>query len=668
MSWSSVVPLFVLTSLIFMVPGALVAWAARARGFLLVASAPALTVSLASVAAILAPLAGLEWSVAIVVGMAVLAAAVAFAISRAAHRRSAHRLSARRSAGAVPAATPSWGLTLALAAAVVISAVLIGRRLIFVFGNPEAISQTFDNVFHLNAVRYILETGTGSTFDLGQMAGNDYYPAAWHDMVALVAQAGAASVPVSVNVTNLFIGAVAWPLGCILLVQQLFGRKPLPILAAGVLSAAFGVFPILMVDFGVLYPNLLSIALLPAVLALALNAMGMGAAPQLPPLVRWLLLIVASAGMTLAHPSSTMALLALLLPAGLVLYGRGMRSSLAAGTHSPRNAVLYTVALLASLTLLVIAWIYIRPIEEASTWRPIQTNGRAIGEVITGSPLSRPLTWLVAILIVAGIGYLASRRGQRWILGMFAILAALYVVVSSFPFGDFRTAITGVWYNDTPRLAALLPVMAVPVATAGTVWIVETVRAKWLGALERRGRLEAVQNSGLPQVASVAGLALVVVLLAYGTQQDNIQEAARAGHANYVMDEDSPLISPDEMELLERVDEHVPEDEVIAGNPWTGTSLAYAVAGRETIDPHILNEISDDADVVYNHLNEADTDPEVCTAVDNLGVGYVLDFEGPEIHGHDHGYVGLDNLVRSGVARLVDREGKASLYELTVCN
>ena len=52
--------------------------------------------------------------------------------------------------------------------------------------------------------------------------------------------------------------------------------------------------------------------------------------------------------------------------------------------------------------------------------------------------------------------------------------------------------------------------------------------------------------------------------------------------------------------------DEVPEDAVIAGNPYTGTGLAYAFANRRVLMPHMLMYLTKDGHVVNEGLDEAD--------------------------------------------------------------
>lgn len=661
MSWWSVVPLVVVAIGLLFVPGALVAWASRARGMALLAMAPAITVSIVSVSALVAPLLNMEWSLLPVFVFTALIGAVALAtttlLTKTTHTK---KPGGRRAI--------NWWAGAGHGLAIVVAAFLIGRRLMAAFGRPEAFSQTFDNVFHLNAVRYILDTGSASSITVSSMTGGGFYPAAWHDLVALLAATTGAAIPVAVNVVNLVVGAIVWPLGCIFLAHKILGNRVAVSVAAGVLSAAFGAFPLLLLDFGVLYPNFLGNALLPVALALGIQALGLGRNPSESRTVSWLLFVLVLPGLTLAHPSSTMALVALMVPPLLILWA-GLTVRLARRSQRVALPVAGMILmLLLGLGALAVLWKTVRPPEIAAFWPPIETTGRAIGEVLTSSAIGRPVSWAVMVLAVAGLVSLILRRKQLWLVGMYAVIAGLFVIVASFPFGDLRTFFTGVWYNDPPRLASLLPTVILPLAVIGAVrgW------DKWVAPLTARypSAKEPTAADGASRSRRYVGVAAAVVaasLLAVGTQQANVRAATNSAAGGYQLNNDSRLVSADEMALLKRLPDKIPHDAVMVGNPWNGSALAYAFTGRKLIQLHMLSELPGGSDQLFARLNQAGSDPTLCPIVERLHVGYVLDFGHQEVHGGDNGFRGLDNLEASGVATLLDSQGQAKIYKLTVC-
>ncbi|MEV7454731.1 DUF6541 family protein [Pseudarthrobacter oxydans] len=660
MSWWSVSPLLLFTIGLLFVPGAIVALASRIRGVALFAIAPALSVTIVAVSALIAPLAGMEWSLFPVLLLTAVLAAVAVPAAWWTARPGESRKF-------LPGAG-NWRLGLGHAIAVLIAAFLIGRRLVGAFGRPESFSQTFDNVFHLNAVRYILDTGSGSSITVSSMTGGDFYPAAWHDLVALLAATTGADITVSVNVVNLIVASVCWPLGCIFLAHQLLGKRVVVSVAAGILSAAFGAFPLLLLDFGVLYPNFLGNALLPVAVALGVQALGLTGSRAGSTLVNWLLFIAVLPGVTLAHPSSTMALLALMIPPLVILWTRFTAKISRGSRHRAVSLVGAFFLLLLGLWLAAVAWKNVRPPEIAAFWPPVETTGRAIGEVLTSSAIGRSVSWAVMVLAVAGLIVLIVQRRHLWLVGMYGVIASLFVIVASFPFGELRTFLTGVWYNDPPRLASLLPLVTLPLAVVGAVHAWD----KWVAPLGTAylSAKKAPLSAHLRRVPGYVGLSvagLACVLLVFSTQQANVREAAISASEGYRLAEDSPLISSDEMALLKRLPEKLPEDATLLGNPWNGSALAYAFTGRDLVQLHMLSEMPAGLEQLYTSLNKANSDPSVCPIVERLQVDYVLDFGHGEVHGGDNGFRGLDNLEAAGVAKLVDAEGEAKVYELIAC-
>ncbi|WP_415854082.1 DUF6541 family protein [Sinomonas sp. G460-2] len=626
------------------VPGLIVGVAARLRPFQLAAFAAPISVSVVSLAAIVAPWLGLTWS-GIPVALGTLVAALVCG------------LVAWRTRRGNQASRPDWrqsGKVLSGVAALAVAAVLIGRRLMYVFGTPDSLSQTFDNIFHLNAVRYILDTGNASSMFVSTLTGGGFYPAAWHDIVALVAGPGI-EITVATNVVNLVIGSVVWPLSMMALTRALVGERPAALWLAAVFSTGFGAFPILLLDFGVLFPNFLGTALLPAIVALLVRALGIGAEAQPGRLMTALLLLMSVPGLALAHPNSLMTLLAVALPLLLMVWaGWVRRRGFASGRILPIGV------LVGGLFVAAAAWALIRPPSSAATWAPVETVGQAVGELLALSGIGRPPTWLPAILALVGIAWAVRPAGRRWFLGVYAVIGLLFVVVAGMPFGKLRTALTGVYYNDPPRLAALLPVIGIPLAVAGGLWVWDR-GVLLVGRYWGRGRPEATRIL-LPAAAVVA-----IALSAVAIQTSSIRDAANAAAGSYRITPSAPLISTDEMALLERLDSETPADAVLVGNPWNGSSLAYAIADRRTAQAHILSEVPPGLPTIYDHLNDAKNDPAVCQAVKSLHITYVLDFGHHEVHGGDHGVKGLDNLTQSGIAQIVDQQGTAKLLRITAC-
>lgn len=665
MSWLQTIPFILAAALFLLLPGGLVAVALGLRGLPAAAVAAPVTVSIASVLAVLLPFAGLPWSAA-----AVLAGGVALAALVLAFRRSREGTGVRGAlADILPRRGPGRDRTAGrVAAAFAAGAVLIIAELALAFVTPESLSQTFDNVFHLNGLRYVLDTGSASSLTMSKMTSGDsapyFYPAAWHGLAAALIQLTGLPITVAVNVLNMAIAALVWPLGCMLLTRTVAGNRPVAVGAAGILSAAFAAFPILLLDFGVLYPNFLAISMLPAALAVIAVLFRVARHLEWPPLPRFALPLLIIPGLALAHPNGFMSLVVLSVPVALQAYSRYLCSREYRARH--RTAwLIATAGLAAGGVALYALWTNIRPPEDAAFWPPPQTPRGAVFDVVVNGAVDRPAALGVSVLMLLGLFLCWRRGGRTWMLAGFVIVAVLYVIVSGTLKGDVRSALTGVWYNDSNRIAALLPLVALPFAAVA----VDSL-AVWLR--RKTNRLAEFRAAGGPDAGNRGRLAfrIVCVLLVAAfavAQVPSMRTAIGSAQKNYRVTDHSLLLTAAERRVIDRLDEIVPADAAIAVNPWTGGALAYALAHRETTAKHILTANTADVETLNRKLRDADTDPAVCAALAATGVRYVLDFGANEVHFGNHPFPGLRNLNNSLAVKLVLADGPARLYEVTAC-
>ncbi|MGY1550970.1 DUF6541 family protein [Microbacterium sp. A588] len=613
------------------------------RGLWAAAAAPAFSTTVAGVGSTVAGWIGMRWSVVPALGVAVLIGVVIVIVRRVTGSREVVRFPRRY----------RWWTLGVLAVTGLAIALLIFR----VLGTPDAISQTFDNIFHLNAIRYITETGIASSLQLGQMTspsgGIPFYPAAWHALAAIVMQLSGASIPLVINAMSFSVAVVVWPVGALLLARVLLGSAPSVMVGAGIVAAAVPAFPLLPMDFGVLYPYQLALALLPVTLAATASLLGIGHHAKRLPAGWWaLVLIGALPGLTLAHPGGFVGWLALSAPMFVVF---GVRHWRASTSRSRRIAVI--VAALVYVAAGVLLLRALRPPLATRQWPTESGMGEAIWQVLTVTLFYPAGAWLVGISILVGLYWVVRERSGEVMIaaGMWFIGAVLFVAAEALTWGNLRDALTGSWYNNWPRLAALLAVALVPLAALGIARTADAVTA-----VVRRRRVPAAKRLTLAIAASV--IAFLVFHIQVTPQAEDWANNV------YGADEDSYLLTADETALLERVDEIVPQDAVIAGSAYTGASLAYALADRQVLMPHALMDISPDLELINEHLADAVDMPEVCAAIDALGVDYVLDFGADEVHEDDENPLpGVQELQDSPAVQLVDSEGDARLYKVIAC-
>ena len=679
MSWPAFAALTLLCIIGLALPGMLLTWALGLRGTARWASVFPFTVAGAGGGAVIADILSIPFT-PLTFALLVLAATFLLWLANRLVVRRARPASAAVPSGQTPESAGSHAVRAArstpwwpIAAGTAIGAAIIGRAMYWILGDPENFSQTYDNNFHLNAIRYILDSGNGNTLTMGGLGvvESRFYPAAWHDLVALVVATTDQSIPVGVNMVNIVIAAVAWPLAIIYLSTRLFGDRPAVHLSAGLLSAAAAAFPYHLLNFGVLYPNMLSIILLPVLLGLLIELMGFTSEADVNPRGRVVVALLANAGAVgLAHPSSLLLAMALAVP---LLIACLVRSAVRR-RHDIRSV--NALASLTALTALTVAyWFLLRTLWSAGrsgtatahVWQPYQTGAQALGEAMHGAPPGGPAAWAFAALTILGLAALL-RSGRWWFMVLWAIGLWLFAVSSSEPDFETRYAVVGIWYNDFNRLSASIAALTVPVAVAGAVaayeWSIGQAENLWGTARVRSARARTAY--GWPALVAVPVLSLIGFL---PTQGEAISAVVANGSAAYRLDERSPLLDTDELALLQRLDETVPEDAVILGNPYTGAGLAYALSGRTVLDPHPRLNRSADVQLLNEALDEMTFRPDVCRTVERTGVRYVLDFGDREVHGHQHAYEGIDELDPLSGFTLVDQTAPdARLFEITGCS
>lgn len=623
MDWIAAVPVALAGVGWLFVPGLLITYAWGLRGFAAWGLAPIASVALVATTAAVAGKLGVAWSVPLVAGVTVVVAALVGAVTLLLRRRGTpvdRRDPVRTSLTAALGLVPG----MALAAAGVVRAL----------GSPGALSQTYDSVFHYNALALILDTHNASSLTLGSLGNvgepGTFYPGAWHDIVSLALLSTGAAIPVGANLVSAVVAVVVWPVSCVLLVRQLLGPSRAAMAVTGLVSVGFTAFPAGLLGFGVLWPNTLGMALAPAALALVLSLTGLAEQDAIGRARAWAFLPIVLLGTGFAHPNVVFSLVVLaLFPVGTALLRRASRLR-AEGARWRGPAELGAVAV---LLLLAWYWAATTPVfadVRSLYWPPIETPSRAFGEVLLNATNGKNALWVLSVVVVVGLVLCARTAGRRWLVGAHLASGALFVIAAALNRPD-TAKFTGYWYNDSYRLAAMLPITAVPATVIALLWAAAKVRA----ALEERrdaeaapGWLRGLADRPLAAALPVAvALALLLTLCTKGLYQSDRSATVAAAYANPVGTvEPGPAVMVDSAELAfyQRVRDLVPQDAVVVNNPWDGSALLWALADRRTLFPHLQMVVSPQQFYLANHLRYVADDPAVCAAARTVHGQYLL--------------------------------------------
>ncbi|MFF2344263.1 DUF6541 family protein [Pseudarthrobacter sp. NPDC058119] len=656
MNWLGIIPASAVAVLLLYIPGAAIAWCLKFRLGGILGIAPLLSTAAAGLAGVVGGLLHVPWSVLPYLLVSAVLAAGAMVLTRGVPWR---------------LTTPPWRQCLPFAA-LALATLPMAWRFIQLVGSPEHPSQVFDNVFHLNAIRFILDTGNASSLTLASIQGvqglDAVYPAAWHSFAALLVQLASVDIPTAENILNLVIVVLLWPASCLFLVVKTISRRPAALIITAVIASTQVAFPFLMIVWGPLFPYAMALSMMPVVIVELAALVRMGRT-RTEPRPSWAAALVLSlAGLAFAHTSSINITVALGLPILAILWWQVMprRETWRA---NPAGAWLFLGGTVGILSVAAVLWLKLRP-APYDNWGPTVKPGAAVGEILTASTMQSAIpAVVVSVLSVYGLLTTFKVARWRWMAACYTVLGGLYIVGASFPKGSIRDILIGTWYQDTYRLAALLPLLVTPLAVIGGLRLWDLARGSRFGGHRWQVWEAAIDRTGISG-KTVLSAAVVVVFALLASFAGPLSHYIKGASSVYRFDAQSELLTPDELALIQRLPTHVPSDAVIADNPWNGSSLAYAYTGRHVLTTHLFTTDDPDTALINQELGAAAENPSVCAALRNKNVQYVLDFGARyliDLPGSEK-YPALTNVSPVNGLTLVDSQGPdARLYRISSC-
>ena len=665
MSWLATIPLLLFAVVLAFGPGYAMGWALRVPARLRVFLSPLLSFALIAVSAIVLGKIGIAWNLISFVVVAVVLVATAAGLMWLVGRRWPALASASWPGNDVPVAWP------------VVGAVLGGFLVLhmtedMVYG-PEAFSQSLDNSFHMNAIRWIQEHGDASSLTLGAVAAANqeptFYPAGWHDFVSLIYSTTGTSIATATIVTVLLAAGILWPCSLVALSLSIPKLRRLQALAIPAMICGFAAFPGLLLRWGVLFPNLLGYALLPSFVALMVYLVQVMVRREYSAsLSLGLASLVGLAGLALVHPNAVVSAAAFAVPLLLA----GVTWVVRSRELTSRQKWVGSILLLAVLVGCVGAWRVLRPAEFASnTWSPILTEGEALYQFLfLGLENANQLgdkfnpSYLAGFLVLWGVGYLLYKRRNLWLIASWVLIGYLWIVSASVPRGEFRLLMVAPWYTDHFRLAALVVFPSVILAGIGLGGFVEGLLT-WVARRAPRPARLKVATIGM-------GVAMILVLVVAGlsSRVPSVQETTLAVSREYRLTPTSVVLNQDEMNVINEIPKIVPKDDVIVNNPWDGSAYIYALADRHLTGYHFEFETSPKYSAIMHNLKDARTNPEVCREVNEYKAHWYVHLENQLNFGPDaqKNYDGLVAAIDTDVLTPVYSSGPMTLYRISACD
>ena len=565
----------------------------------------------------------------------------------------------------------SWRGTRACAFSVglLINAAIAIAVFVYSVRSPQAFFATYDVPFHMSVIRWLIESGDGSSLHSAAVdgtVGSHFYPALWHGWVSMVVSALGTPITVAINASCLVILVSVWPLSAAVLTDVLFGEKfRLSPVFALLSSSLFAAYPWGLLAFGILYSNFFSYALAPAYLA-AFVALLRGVishtvkGAELCGLI--LIAIGGFASIALAQPNSVFTLAVILFP-----YLIALAFSQA---HRRSGSILKATVLSVFLVLLAgAAWygLYKAPFMQRTVtwvWDSFESPLRAFLSVIvlsTNTSVRYNGQLLLALCVAIGV-VLAVKYRRAWLVISYAFIAFLYVLCAGFE-GDFRNVATGFWYHDSYRPAGAMSILAVPMMALALAWFYDKL------CVNQTTRV--VKTKVILRNTSFALLFVVIATftLSGGNMKWRIglmQDAAedRASHYTY----------SDEIAFMDEARQITGTQGKVANDPFDGSMFGYATSGLPVLFTSMpgnwIGKARPQAGTVIDDLYKVGENPqEVCPAIQDLDVRYAIVLERHRQVFDEHSpWAGIRNITPEtpGFERVLER-GPYSLYKVTAC-
>ena len=603
------------------VPGYTCIRVLRGSALLAVAFAPAISMSIAGLAAVGAGAIGVRWGmVPFALAFALLTASCGVARGLGITLPRTH-LQASLMAFSSKKSLVAWSAALLAALAICLGPLFMVAR------TPAAILERYDALYHLNALAFIRDRGDGSSLNMNALTRTDLssasYPAAFHDLASLVP---IEHVPIVLNGSVLALALVPWIVGNALLAAVVFPRVRWAAPAAAIAAVLIPASPVNLWIHLSPIPNLIGFAMLPGLLAAAYAlwiALENALQPHVPSSILstrtpggsraapgWRTAIVrvralmcmaggalfALVGLALLHPNTAITLLLLF----------GVMSAMRILQSPKKLRVLWIVPLLALVPVFAVAF---TPIGARATGFsgglqvPLST---ALGEVFLGllTVWPMPLGVVMALLWLPGI-VVSLIRGKRWLAGCWIVIAILYLDAAI----DSPLNLSALYFRGQDRLSIPLAMLSIALMVPG----VEALRG-WLRKIcGERSRKRAVFVRGV-----ALGLAIVAALSSipfrYVNAAKNL-EPEYPGRGRF-------LQVGEREEFASALSTMDPERSILA-SPYSGAAHMYALEGAKVYFPVAGMALSTKDRAVIDAVPRAASDPGACALLEEAGIGYV---------------------------------------------
>lgn len=450
------------------------------------------------------------------------------------------------------------------------------------------LTQSEDNIRHYAYIRSLLNSTDWSTLNvsmygigtsqslnpyLSQTGG--FYPLGWHIPSAITCALATTSIGIGTNVVNFTLIGISLPLGSYYLISQVFpNESKLRIATGAIVSLVLPASPWVLLAVWPLFPNLATMCLVPAAAALFIDATTDSSAYRPTKIVSF---ILCCGGISVTQPNGIFVCAVLLIPYTVWICSKhGCETKFA--NRIGINKASLIVGSIATLSISLI-WIALYKLPSfqgvvSYYWSPISTIWQSMADCLFIAYPIQPASVFMTLLCAAGLLQLL-RKKQYWPVISCLLAIVLYVVAAGFGDNVIKHVLTGFWYTDPYRVAAMLAFCSIPVAYSGFTLLLKTFKAI-------ANRFDMRSKSYFVSIAAV-----ITIFIAFALPSFAIRGVAEittpystmtANMRGFTRVDEGAILTESKIEFLNKVATITGPNAVIANTPYDGSCFAKGVA------------------------------------------------------------------------------------------
>lgn len=569
-------------------------------------------------------------------------------------------------------------------------AVIGGAVFVAAVGRPDAYIQSYDNVTHLAMMKYFADSNVFNPIGASNYAsmapeiapfftGSGFYPSMWHVVGAMIMDLSGASVAVATNAEAFVTDCIVYPLCLAAFMMYIFQGNRKAILLGALASVSFTAFPWSMLIRGPLYPNMLAFATVPFIVLLLLGFIS----DRTPRRQRISCLAAFLLGMVVLVFVQTNAVFTVgVFAASFLIWKASSLSSQIPilrkwGVAGKIALGLIAIALILGIWCIAYNLPFLQNVVQYE-WPSWLSKRQALVNVLTLSLWKNSAAQLfMAFLVLVGLVCALLKREYRPLVAVYAVVCAMYFFSSSSN-GFLDSFLTGFWYSDQCRVAAMVAMAAVPLASLGASAVFEGVAA-FLRFAASGASMKSVTACSVAVILGVWAFVFYPSCQIDGFTKVNTAFGSflSRSKALYGTSDSQRHLSEREAAFIQKASEVV-DDGLVLNDPFDGSVYAFMVDDLpvyyRTLRAFDTDAESEDSAVVREGIQNVATDAEVRDALRDTGIRYVLlldqnggeeDNPGPHPGYRERHWEALDSLNdKTPGLNVILSDGDMRLYEI----